>query len=105
MDGFAAPFVVGDGAPQRLGCRLAQVLPGQASDPLHARVVAGGFDLVRHVERESDRLHPRPPNGVGPDGAQNLLVLDAELPPRQLRGDWPVQELRALSLRLAYGEV
>src|SRR5215210_5614036 len=104
MDGPLALFVVGDGAPQRLGGGCAEVLAGQLSDPPHARVVAGWFDLVRHVKCERERPHPRSPDGVNSDRLQYLLVLDAELPPRQLRGHRPVQELRGLPLQLAYGE-
>src|SRR5215212_11727468 len=79
-----------------------EVLPGESAQASYARVLAGGFDLVRHVEDESERLHPRPPCSVGPDCLQNLLVIDTQLAPCQLGGHGTVQELRALPLRIAY---
>jgi len=81
VDGTVAFLVVGDDASQGFGGGLAQVLLRELPDPAYARVVAGGFDLVRHVQSERNLPYPRSPDGVDPYGLQYLPVLDAELPP------------------------
>ena len=105
MCGASSLFVVGYGAPHGLcGC-LVKVLPGQLAQASHTRVVSGGFDLVSDEKDEGDGPHLGLPRRVGPNRLQNLLVFDAELAPREFRGHRSVQQLRALSLRLADREV